>query len=54
VALALARTIKEGDNMTNVAQYYLQLGTSDLALITNMGSTQAVPTADQARKVRGN
>lgn len=54
VALAIARTVKEGDNLFPIAQYYYQIGQNDLALVTAMGTTQAAPTPDQARKVRGN
>jgi hypothetical protein len=53
VALAVARTIKEGDNLQPVAQYYYQIGLSDLAAVTNMNTTTSAPTAEQARKIRG-
>ena len=53
VALAIGRTIKEGDNLIPVAQYYYQIGMNDLPVISAMGTVQAVPTAEQAQKVRG-
>ena len=53
VALAIARTIKEGDNLAPVAQYYYQLGAQDLGIISAMGTVQTAPTAEQAQKVRG-
>lgn len=53
VALAIARTVKEGDNLYPIAQYYYQIGAADLAAISAMGTVQAAPTAEQAQKVRG-
>jgi hypothetical protein len=54
VTLAVARTIKEGDNLAPIAQYYYQIGMADLGNVTNMSTTQPTPTAEQARKIRGN
>lgn len=54
VALAIGRTIKEGDNLMPIAQFYYQMGLQDLGLVSAMGTTQAAPSTDQARKVRGN
>ena len=54
VALAIARTVKEGDNLFNVAQYYYQTGMNDLGMVSMMSTTAAVPTAEEAKKVRGN
>lgn len=54
VALAIARAVKEGDNLFPIAQYYYQIGMQDLGMVSAMGTTSPVPTAEQARKVRGN
>lgn len=54
VALAIAKTVKEGDNLMPVAQYYYQLGMTDLQFINAIGTPQAQPSPDQARAVRGN
>lgn len=53
VALAIGRTVKEGDNLFPIAQHYYQLGTNDLASVSVMSTTIPVPTAEQAKKVRG-
>jgi len=53
VALAIGRTVKEGDNLAPIAQYYYQIGMNDLPAISAMGTVQAAPTAEQAQKVRG-
>lgn len=54
VALSIARTVKEGDNLFPISQYYYAMGMTDLGAVSSMGTTQAMPTAEQARKVRGN
>lgn len=54
VALAVGRTVKEGDNLFDIAQYYYQLGVADLAQIEKMGVTQPLPNPQEARRARGN
>lgn len=54
VALAIAKTVKEGDNLLPIAQYYYQLGISDLQFINAIATPQAQPSIDQARAIRGN
>lgn len=54
VALAVGLTPKEGDNIMPIAQYYMQLGMQDLALVTTMGSVRQLPSPEAARRARGN
>jgi len=53
VSLAVGLTVKEGDNLAAIAQYYFQIGSSDLAMISNMGTVQPVPDAELAKQARG-
>lgn len=53
VSLAVGLTVKEGDNLFPIAQYYYQLGASDLAMISNMAAVQPVPDAEAAKQARG-
>lgn len=54
VALAIAKTVKEGDNLLPIAQYYYSLGMTDLQFINAIATPQAQPSIDQARAIRGN
>ena len=53
VCLAVGLTVKEGDNLAPIAQYYYQIGMSDLAMVSNMATVQPVPDAELARQARG-
>jgi hypothetical protein len=53
VSLAVGRTVKEGDNLYQIAQYYYQIGLNDLASVSVMSTTTPAPTAEEAKKVRG-
>jgi len=54
VSLAVGLTPKEGDNILPIAQYYLQIGMQDLALVTSMGTVNPTPSPEMAREIRGN
>lgn len=54
VSLAIGLTPKEGDMLFQIAGYFMEIGMRDLAMVSVMGNVQAVPTAQQARKARGN
>lgn len=54
VALTMGLSIKEGDNLFPIGQYYMQHGEQDLQAITQMGVIQPLPTPTQAQAVRGN
>jgi hypothetical protein len=54
VSLAVGMTPKEGDNLLPIAQYYLQIGMQDLALVNAMGTVRPTPSPEAARQVRGN
>ena len=54
VKLSVGLSIKEGDNLESIAQFYMNLGLADLGAIASMGVVQSLPTAEQARKARGN
>jgi hypothetical protein len=53
-ALSVALTVKEGDNMADIAQYYMNFGMQELAAIGSNSQSQPLPSPDQARKNRGN
>ena len=54
VSLAIGLTPKEGDMLFQIAGYFMDIGLRDLGLVTVMGVTQPVATAEQAKKARGN
>lgn len=54
VALTMGLSIKEGDNLFPIGQYYMQHGERDLQAITQMGVIQPLPTPTQAQAARGN
>lgn len=54
VKLGVGLTLKEGDNMTDIASYYYNAGQADLAAIAAMGVVQPMPAVPQAQRTRGN
>jgi hypothetical protein len=53
VALSVGKTVKEGDNLFEIASYYYQMGVADLAVIEQMGVMQPLPTPIEAMRARG-
>lgn len=53
VKLGIGLSIKEGDNLAPIGQFYYQAGLNDLASITNLGAIQPMPTVAAARAARG-
>lgn len=54
VKISTGLTLKEGDNMGDIASFYMNLGQQDLFAITNMGVVKAMPAVPKAQAVRGN
>lgn len=53
VALTIGRTVKEGDNLFDIAQFYYSQGINDLAQIEKMGIVQPLPPPEEAQRIRG-
>lgn len=53
VSLATGLTVKEGDNLFPVAQYYFNIGVGDLQAVTAMGTVRPAPSPEAALQARG-
>lgn len=54
VCLVVGLSVKEGDNLFPEAQYYMNLGLSDLKAISQMGVIEKLPPMQRAQEARGN
>ena len=53
VCLAVGLTVKEGDNLFPIAQYYYSMGMNDLTAVAGMSTVQPVPSPELAKQARG-
>jgi hypothetical protein len=53
VCLGVGLCVKEGDNLFPIAQYYMSIGQRMLSAIASMGVLSPMPTAEQAKRARG-
>lgn len=53
VGLGVGLSIKEGDNLQPVAQYYMAFAQQQLAMATGMGTVEKLPPPQKAMEARG-
>lgn len=53
IALGVGLSVKEGDHLFSVAQYYLQFGMQELDAIASMGTVAPIPPPERAVAARG-
>lgn len=53
VSLSVGLTVKEGDNLFPIAQYYYNMGMNDLSAVAGMSTVQPVPSPELAKQARG-
>jgi hypothetical protein len=53
VCLGVGLCVKEGDNLEPIASYYMSIGQRMLSEIASMGILSPMPSAEQAKRARG-